>query len=68
MLTSTYTLSATTALPFDAAVRRVRDELTAEGFGVLCENRRPGSPGPRRVERAATSVIESSRWAGRPLK
>ena len=37
MLTSTYTLSATTPLPFDEAVGRVRDELTAEGFGVLCE-------------------------------
>jgi len=37
MLTSTYTLSATTTQPFDDAVGRVRDELTAEGFGVLCE-------------------------------
>ncbi len=34
---SAYTLSATTALPFDDAVARVREELAAEGFGVLCE-------------------------------
>ena len=32
-----YTLSATTTLPFDQAVERVRAELRAEGFGVLCE-------------------------------
>jgi uncharacterized protein (DUF302 family) len=32
-----YTLTATTPLPFDRAVARVRDELAAEGFGVLCE-------------------------------
>ncbi len=32
-----YTLTATTALPFADAVARVRDELKAEGFGVLCE-------------------------------
>jgi uncharacterized protein (DUF302 family) len=40
MSTSTgtgYTLSATTARPFDDAVARVREELKAEGFGVLCE-------------------------------
>ena len=37
MLTSTYTLSATNPQPFDDAVERVRAELTAEGFGVLCE-------------------------------
>jgi len=37
MLTTTYTLSATTPLPFPAAVERVRAELKAEGFGVLCE-------------------------------
>jgi uncharacterized protein (DUF302 family) len=37
MLTGTYTLSATTQQPFDDAVARVREELTAEGFGVLCE-------------------------------
>jgi len=30
-------LSATTPLSLDEAVRRVRDELAAEGFGVLCE-------------------------------
>jgi uncharacterized protein (DUF302 family) len=35
--TGSYTLSATTALPFDTAVERVREELAAEGFGVLCE-------------------------------
>ena len=33
----TYTLSATTDLEFPAAVERVREELAAEGFGVLCE-------------------------------
>ena len=32
-----YTLSTTTDLPFRAAVERVRAELKAEGFGVLCE-------------------------------
>jgi uncharacterized protein (DUF302 family) len=37
MLTSSYTLSATTALPFADAVERVRAELKEEGFGVLCE-------------------------------
>lgn len=37
MLTTSYTLSATTALPFADAVERVRDELKADGFGVLCE-------------------------------
>jgi uncharacterized protein (DUF302 family) len=34
---STYTLSATSALPFGEAVARVREELAREGFGVLCE-------------------------------
>jgi uncharacterized protein (DUF302 family) len=34
---SSYTLSRTTALAFDAAVARVREELATEGFGVLCE-------------------------------
>ena len=37
MIASTYTLSATTPQPFDEAVTRVRNELAAEGFGVLCE-------------------------------
>ena len=37
MLTTTYTLSTMTMLPFDETVVRVRDELIAEGFGVLCE-------------------------------
>jgi uncharacterized protein (DUF302 family) len=37
MLTGDYTLTATTDLPFADAVARVRDELQAEGFGVLCE-------------------------------
>ncbi len=37
MLATGYTLSATTELPFDQAVERVRDELKADGFGVLCE-------------------------------
>lgn len=32
-----YTLSATTILPFVEAVERVRNELKADGFGVLCE-------------------------------
>jgi uncharacterized protein (DUF302 family) len=34
---TTYTLSGTTAAPFDQAVERVRTELKEEGFGVLCE-------------------------------
>ena len=37
VLATGYTLSATTTLPFDQAVERVRDELKADGFGVLCE-------------------------------
>jgi uncharacterized protein (DUF302 family) len=37
MLASRYTLSARTAQPFRDAVERVRAELAAEGFGVLCE-------------------------------
>ena len=37
MLTTGYTLSTTTEHPFAAAVERVRAELKAEGFGVLCE-------------------------------
>jgi uncharacterized protein (DUF302 family) len=36
MLTTSYTLSATTPLPFADAVERVRAELKTEGFGVLC--------------------------------
>jgi uncharacterized protein (DUF302 family) len=34
---SSYTLSASTDLAFRDAVARVREELAAEGFGVLCE-------------------------------
>jgi uncharacterized protein (DUF302 family) len=37
MLATSYTLSEETALPFPEAVERVREELRAEGFGVLCE-------------------------------
>ncbi len=37
MLATGYTLKATTDLPFDVAVERVRDELKTEGFGILCE-------------------------------
>ncbi len=37
MLATGYTLSSTTPLPFDRAVERVREELKADGFGVLCE-------------------------------
>lgn len=32
-----YTLSSTTASSFDEAVGRVRAQLAAEGFGILCE-------------------------------
>ena len=32
-----YTLTSSTTLPFARAVARVREELAAEGFGVLCE-------------------------------
>ena len=34
---SSYTLSTTTDLSFAQAVARAREELTAAGFGVLCE-------------------------------
>ena len=34
---SSYTLSKPTELRFTEAVARVREELAAEGFGVLCE-------------------------------
>jgi uncharacterized protein (DUF302 family) len=37
MLTTAYTLSCTSALPFHDAVERVRAELQSAGFGVLCE-------------------------------
>jgi uncharacterized protein (DUF302 family) len=37
MLATGYTLSATTASGFAETVERVRAELKAEGFGVLCE-------------------------------
>lgn len=37
MLATSYTLTATTELGFTEAVERVRGELKAEGFGVLCE-------------------------------
>jgi uncharacterized protein (DUF302 family) len=37
MLGTRYALSETTVLPVDEAVGRVRAELQAEGFGVLCE-------------------------------
>ena len=37
MLATGYTLTETTPLPYDEAVERVRAELKAEGFGVLCE-------------------------------
>jgi uncharacterized protein (DUF302 family) len=33
----TYTLTTSTDLVFADAVRRVREELAADGFGVLCE-------------------------------
>ena len=37
MITTDYTLTATTDHSFADAVERVRAELQAEGFGVLCE-------------------------------
>ena len=37
MPATSYTLTATTELGFTEAAERVRDELKAEGFGVLCE-------------------------------
>ena len=37
MLTTSYTLTATTAAPFDETVERVRGELANEGFGILAE-------------------------------
>jgi uncharacterized protein (DUF302 family) len=37
VLATGYTLSATTSLSFVEAVERVREELKADGFGVLCE-------------------------------
>jgi hypothetical protein len=37
MLATSYTLSSTSELEHADAVERVRDDLKAEGFGVLCE-------------------------------
>ena len=37
MLATSYTLSTTSDLDHADAVERVREELKAEGFGVLCE-------------------------------
>jgi uncharacterized protein (DUF302 family) len=37
MLATGYTLSATTGLGLTEAIERVREELKAEGFGILCE-------------------------------
>jgi uncharacterized protein (DUF302 family) len=37
MLATGYTLNTTSGLEFADAVERVRDELKAEGFGVLCD-------------------------------
>jgi len=37
MLTTGYTLSATTDRDVEDAIERVREELKAEGFGVLCD-------------------------------
>ena len=37
MLATSYTLSSTSELDHAEAVQRVRDELRAEGFGVLCQ-------------------------------
>ena len=37
MLATGYTLSATTELGFTETAERVREELKAEGFGILCE-------------------------------
>jgi uncharacterized protein (DUF302 family) len=33
---NSYTLTTTTSLRFDEVMARVRDELAAQGFGVLC--------------------------------
>jgi len=37
MLATGYAMTQSTSLTFDEAVGRVREELKAEGFGVLCE-------------------------------
>ena len=37
MLATSYTLSSTSELDHAEAVERVRDELEAQGFGVLCQ-------------------------------
>ncbi len=37
MLATSYTLSTTTELGLAEAVERIRSELKAEGFGILCE-------------------------------
>lgn len=37
MIATQYALTGTTPLAFEDAVERVREGLTAEGFGVLCE-------------------------------
>ncbi|MCY7304023.1 MAG: DUF302 domain-containing protein [Thermoleophilia bacterium] len=37
MVGTKYALTGTTTLPFPDTVARAREELSAEGFGVLCE-------------------------------
>ena len=37
MTTATYHLSKTSALPFDDAVKKVREALKQEGFGIITE-------------------------------
>ncbi|MFN8223417.1 MAG: DUF302 domain-containing protein [Gaiellales bacterium] len=37
MIATGYTIATTTTAPFETVVARVREELAARGFGVLCE-------------------------------
>ena len=67
MLATSYTLSATTELPFADAVERVRGALKDNGFGVLVRDRRPGdAEGEARRRGRALRDPRSLQPAARP--